>query len=323
MSSFNEGNQALNSVTRSLGYFNDHPKSITVPELKSVVPNPYPNIKIVKNKRYPDKILSLSKTPVFLDEPEQKPQPKKNLSHLSVSELAQQFDAACFFDNDFKKIKEVQTSCGNLIECFLINETPTNDLKSTPLTELPFYNPEDSSYEFIQLLLSTGNTHDVYDKLSGIDESTLSQALLWFNKTKKLKKRAMIFDWDQTLTVFNSFWNITLPNYESYLSYLMGGDERLRLIQTNLKEFSNEGIHIIILTNNTACGQNDIFLKVVDTLLKGTNYSVICSSYTAQGNKGRAITQDSRFKGCNPTKGGKRRKTRGKKKQRSTRKHSS
>ena len=161
-------------------------------------------------------------------------------------------------------------------------------------------------------MASLGQT-DTLDKFSGIQKRHTDALEAWVKTTAEYPRRAAIFDWDRTLTMFEGFSLDFYEGltYETVLRYLLGGDVRYQAIRKMFQTLHALNIQIIILTNNGACGSPDnedyrlFFQEMTNDLLYTIPFTLICSRYTANGHKGIAIRQDPRFTGCIAQQGGK------------------
>jgi hypothetical protein len=243
---------------------------------------------------------------------------------MSLQNFISDVQTAVFFDNDKNKIDEVVQACGNIIKGIQIPETSAAgasekfgslqmNLLRTKLKNKAYFDYTTKTYP-----------SDVYDIKSGIQDSHLAECDMWLDETKGVR-RAAIFDWDRTLTMFEGFGFDTYGGFtfEDLLRYLFGGDERYEKLQAYLQKLHSQNVELIILTNNGACGNPNpaaanFYKQMVDTFMNGLPYTLICSKVTANRHKGEAIKKDSRFSKCAAS-GGKR-KTRGKKKRSTTRK---
>ncbi len=241
-----------------------------------------------------------------------------------------QIQQAIFFDNDHTNIVLVYKACGNIISCVEIPESssagPTLNYGTPYMDHLRNRLKDKQYFDF----LASIQRFDTLDIVSGIQSRHLAQLQEWMENTATFPRRAAIFDWDRTLTMFEGF---SLESYEglkwgSILRYLMGGDKRFNGLRRMFQMLHEQNIQIIILTNNGACGSPDeemyrlFFQGLVEAFLDPIPFTLICSRYTARGHKGNAIRQDPRFTGCVAqalSKGGKR-KTKGKGKRKSKRK---
>jgi hypothetical protein len=273
---------------------------------------------------------------------------------------AQNFEAAIFFDNDQHKIDQVQQACGNIIRCVKVGETSHDGTlhfyTEKHMKELKNKLQDKKYFNFLLSLIPRWyaenptrppeeNPHvsDAYDIESGVQTPHIEELNSWIQETSTLSKRAAIFDWDRTLTMFEGFpikTNAT-TTFEQRLRYLLGGDERYDQIRNMLRDLHTQGIEIFILTNNGACGNphyGNLFPNLVTDLfsriIPGIPFipaTILCSRQAPyHGHKGRAIKSVTGFGACvrqqapsagNQTQGGKRRrKTKRGKKIRKTRK---
>jgi hypothetical protein len=249
------------------------------------------------------------------------PPPKPNLPFEKESNfkkvLSQDVQTAIFFDNDIHKIKQVQKSCGNLITGISVPESP-GQFAVTLFEMGRILRGSSKALQYLNFLkTSTSETYEPYDSVSGIQQVHIDQANQWLGQTTGMR-RAAIFDWDRTISMTEGilpFYDKTKFSYEDWLCYLCGGDSRMEMLRSFMHLLDKNSVEIIILTNNGSCGdpaypdRADIFKNLVDTLLQGIPYTLICSKYTADGHKGVAIKADPRFRSCKVTRGGRRRRS--------------
>jgi hypothetical protein len=247
---------------------------------------------------------------------------KPNHYNNNNSTLYESIQTAIFFDNDAHKIEEVTAMCGNIIEGISVPESP-NGAFTVPLTQIKDFlkdSPKAMKYlDFLNIAFKqySLNSVDNFDKVSGIQQEHIDKATEWLERTKEIKQRAAIFDWDRTITMFEGIFPAYDPrffSFEDWLCYLCGGDARFELLRDFLRTLHENNVEIIILTNNGSCNHPKeptyaaIFKNLVHTLLQDIPYTLICSKYTAAGHKGVAIKADPRFSKC-AVKGGRRKKT--------------
>jgi hypothetical protein len=151
--------------------------------------------------------------------------------------------------------------------------------------------------------------------MSGIQIKHIPFIEQWINDTAKQTPRAILFDWDRTITMIEGVhvnkdgmvglktemktkYGIDLPNItiEDTLLYLCGGPERLAMLRTIMSECIALGIDIIFLTNNGGCmpeGVNGL-REIMDGLFPpGAHYDVICSRPAPYlGDKGKAFREE-------------------------------
>jgi hypothetical protein len=226
-------------------------------------------------------------------------------------------ETAIFFDNDPHKIKQVSQSCGNIIKGISIPET-AKKFAVTLIDMTRILQGSPKALQYLNFLkTSTNETYEPYDSVSGIQQVHIDEANQWLGETTGLR-RAAIFDWDRTISMTEGIiplYDKSQFSYEDWLAYLCGGDSRMEMLRSFMRSLYINNVEIIILTNNGSCGDPTnpegaaIFKNLVNTLLQGIPYTLICSYFTAAGDKGVAIRKNSRFSTCKVTSGGRRRKT--------------
>jgi hypothetical protein len=162
---------------------------------------------------------------------------------------------------------------------------------------------------------------DMYDSTSGISKTDIDIYYQWEADTAATgPRRAVILDWDRTLTQVEGFilsldpetvfggngvvrhWvskgKLTKPypppvtSYDT-LMYLFGGKERFAMIRAWLQDIISKGIHIIILTNNTGC-RFEVFRQLLSEFLPAST-QLICSGLDFGGDKGQALLSEPRL----------------------------
>jgi hypothetical protein len=129
----------------------------------------------------------------------------------------------------------------------------------------------------------------------------------WVDKSDVLENRVVFFDWDYVLNQHNGF--VLVQNYteNSYLRllndtlyYLIGGAERLRVIQNMLQHLLDNKIKIFILTSNGNANQSAAkvrrqFVELLQVLFKYRYFQdrhlIYASSGHSFGAKSSAINR--------------------------------
>ena len=260
------------------------------------------------------------------------------LTDKELSDLLAQFsppieklyEAAIFFDNEAKNLYEPNKGVCEVcpdddkMTCIKVNET--KDIKECPWNEEPLksyikqFGNENIYLNALRILYNS----DKFDVLSGIQNYEISTLNDWIEETESLQdKRAAIFDWDRTLTMFEglvlgrgsvrklleTFIKMTplksakhesLQDFtkeitsEDILLYLLGGEERLARIREMFQNCYYNQISIYILTNNGLAKDNDSFREILAKLFDGIPYTLIWSG-DGQG-KGIHLKKLAKFK---------------------------
>ena len=211
-----------------------------------------------------------------------------------------------FLDNDSTQIRLVRTALPR-IETIHIPESES--LHAQPLSEIQRQLESMSGQSFttnryIERVTRIRKTpHHAYDPVSGIQESHIAQIDSWIERTNGSSKRALLIDWDRTLTVFEGYVGDDeggiignrIEYYEDLLTFLLGGASRLAAIRAMLRRAHAAHIDIYIVTNNGGC--NDIpsgFNHFVKQLFQSIPYVLICGKEYG-GHKGRALESYPEF----------------------------
>lgn len=227
-------------------------------------------------------------------------------------------DAAIFFDNEPSYTASVGRSCRN-IYCVTVPQT-------SPLPETSLYEPGPlrsfseglfhMKNEYVRTLLRLGSETDRYDPVSGLNGDSYDAAARWMAATNGVVRRAALFDFDRTITVFEGFFalediqkhpdvagfGITDGFVRDQLVYLVGGEERLASLRSFFRWFRDNGCDIYVLTNNTSCrtdGTHNNLVKLLIELFEGLPFGLICGA-AFKGNKARALLQIPDFEGVCP-----------------------
>ena len=260
------------------------------------------------------------------------------LTDKELSDLLAQFsppaeklyEAAIFFDNEANNLYEPKKGVCEVcpdddkMTCIKVNET--KDIKECPWTEEPLksyikqFGNENIYLNALRILYDS----DKFDVLSGIQDYDFSILNDWIEETESLgDRRAAIFDWDRTLTMFEglvlgrgsvrnlleTFIKMTplksakhdsLQDFtkeitsEDILLYLLGGQERLDKIREMFQNCYYNQVSIYILTNNGHAKKNDSFSEILAKLFDGIPYTLIWSG-DRQG-KGIHLKKLAKFK---------------------------
>jgi hypothetical protein len=242
--------------------------------------------------------------------------------------MAEPYDAVYFIDNDQSYIDQVR-SCPKIT----IEKVPgiEGDPPFVPmLTDAEFISKlSDDAQNAMKFFTHRDGGNDMYDKISGIRYNHISKILSWASTTEG--KKAILIDFDRTITLFegmmlhkNILFKDSYPQPQlshltpdGYIEYLVGGIDRLSMLQYLFSTLYTLGVDIFILTNSMSYISNSIgFNELIQIISKGGPVEII-SSRMFGSNKYHAIMADSRFARVCASEGGKR-KTR-KNKKRNTR----
>lgn len=247
----------------------------------------------------------------------------------SEAQPIEPYRAAIFFDNDHAKIAQVLAACPT-IKGVAVPETHGTSLLGgskrllMKFTDEPLKSiisesgGEDNLY--IKISRFYGFDNEQFDPVSGISEDHISQLRLWLAETEHIYPRAVIFDWDRTLTktegvllpsVGLPMEPITsmirhIPNatersqtdlIEDMLKIMCGGSARLAMLREMFNTIKDSGAHIIILTNNDLCFTYS-YKQLLDGLIPkpGPQVYLACSKNPPFfGNKGNRLRANHLF----------------------------
>jgi hypothetical protein len=229
--------------------------------------------------------------------------------------LTGKIENAIFFDDDDKNIQSVTDQCST-IKTIKIDRT--EELTEISIDSIPIElkgEPTELGKDvntYAGFLQKIEISDDLYDPKSGIQQKHIDELNTWLSTIPpdKYTNTAAIFDWDRTLSVFEGIFpysaiigNIISQELvpktinESMITYLLGGEARLRMIRNMLTMLSNKGIQLFILTNNGSCSIKDDFTEYV-TLLTDTipKENILCSfPEPYNSNKGAFLSSNPQF----------------------------
>jgi hypothetical protein len=239
-----------------------------------------------------------------------------NNNYNNIGEgLAKQYKSALFIDNAQDHILQMQSSCNRGMTVLKVDESPS-------LRPIPYDHPLMISYAN---MIGLDNTYLIttrkisqagyLDPVSGIQLKHVPFIEQWINLTSKHAPRAILFDWDRTITMIEGVhvnkdgmaglknemkqkYGIDLPDItiEDTLLYLCGGRERLTLLRIIMSECIRLKIDVIFLTNNGGCTSEGVngLREIMDGLFPpGAHYDVICSRPAPYlGDKGKAFREE-------------------------------
>ena len=206
------------------------------------------------------------------------------------------YTSAIFFDNDPNNIANVSALC-NRIQCVAVPEGRENLISFTkePLKSYLKTIPGNEYAAYVKEVYTSNGKEpqDIYDPISGIKRKEINILNTWL--TSGEGKRAAIFDWDRTITTVEGFLSLNRPLTDKFkedmLIYLLGGKLRLQTIRQMFQDCRNNGVDIIILTNNGGC-KYDFFDELLLHLIQGP-YNKICSNSLT--GKGLFLARDTLF----------------------------
>ena len=188
------------------------------------------------------------------------------------------YTSIVFYDNDIGNIFDVDRTWNRdpikpMIACNHIDD-------KLPNTLLLDNTQRDINYTFLQIFdyntyvieLRRENFQEKTIPCQGFSDSHKNDLITWIQQ-KQGKPFIVIFDWDQTISVTNGIIvpvNITDKMYQECAEYLLGGADRLKMLQELEKFILDNNGEIIILTSNTLAyelplqdSKRHIFLKIV------------------------------------------------------------
>jgi hypothetical protein len=243
------------------------------------------------------------------------------------------YDSVYFIDNDQLFIDQVSMCPRIVIEKVDGIEGYPPLVPMPPDAEFADKLSDEAKFAMTFFTYSDGKK-DTYDRISGIRDTHIARILDW---AATEGRKAILIDFDRTISLFEGIKlfprHVLLKNsypqpelapltVNGYIEYLVGGTERLRMLQDLFSNLYALNIDIFILTNNSVCITNPIgFDELVKVISQGRPVNYICSKASG-GNKHAAIITDPRFATvCQASSGGKRRTIRRRKNKRKTRRH--
>ena len=241
---------------------------------------------------------------------------------------AADYDSALFLDNDLTYIDQLKR-CPKITTIHvggIQGQPPEVDIVDGPEYEEFRAGLSDAGRVAMKAFCKNFNNRDLYDVSSGIKEEHMEQAFEWLNAewTKSDGKKAILIDFDRTLTVIEGFSADDYPNTltfkerfphpgltaEGYMNYLVGGNKRLHLVQAFFDILYTQYIDIFILTNNQACVFSPVYFNdLVSVLTDGRPVNYICGLRFG-GNKYDAVINTPGFASVCAAQGGRRRNKR-------------
>jgi hypothetical protein len=241
---------------------------------------------------------------------------------MASSSSFEPYTAAIFFDNEQNNITTVGSICPT-ITCVKVPESertsiyapayPTIKYDQSPLKEYIIINGFETNgyYRFCK---GAGQVDDTFDSVSGLKQEHSAILNNWIQSTAAGTKRAAIFDWDRTITLFEgilggnqaSTLNELFQKYgvsddpnpvESALLYLCGGPGRLGMLRGMFQNCVNNNVDVIILTNNNSASGvpfQEIIRGIAPTarvIISGSH----ALEYDIRGNKGKVLERDPYF----------------------------
>jgi hypothetical protein len=236
---------------------------------------------------------------------------------------AADYDSALFLDNDLTYIEQLKW-------CPKITSIHVGGIQGSPPEVNIVNGPEyeefraglsDEGREAMKFFCINFNNRDLYDVSSGIKEEHIEQALNWAEGDGK---KAILIDFDRTLSVIEGFSSDHYPNTftfkqrypqpeitaEGYINYLVGGTVRLYKLRAMLTLLYAQGIDIFILTNNPGCMNSPVYFNdLVSVITEGRPVNYICGLRFG-GNKYYAVVNTPGFASLCAFEGGRRRNKR-------------
>jgi hypothetical protein len=153
-----------------------------------------------------------------------------------------------FFDDVELNLKQMK--CSN-INKILVNEVSVSQDDITSYRNTTKNN-------FIDLLDSVEFSDSMTDTTGiGISYSQINDLYNWIFKTSNIHRRFVIFDWDNTITIYDGL--ITLTDdlmkelniaYQDVAEFIVGGCKRLAELKKLFRNLIKNNINFYILTNN-------------------------------------------------------------------------
>lgn len=229
------------------------------------------------------------------------------------------YDAAIYFENDPCQIEQVEAVFSNILQTIRIAESPVDQLRTDLSTIAKRFNltPENNVYLEMQSLKAIHlkqKQFENFDSKSGIQLIHIEQLRNWINDTDHLPQRVALFDWDRTITMFESI-KILEPEFKSDFKGLHDRTSnrpwtvydvrehtlrlalsplRLGLLRQTMSMLFRKNIDIVLITNNQGCVDDKFggyWRALVDQFFGSTPYKLI-SSLRYHGNKGFALLQE-------------------------------
>lgn len=282
-------------------------------------------------------------------------EPVKNQSANLEDLFPKPFDAAFFLDNDQGHIEKL-ASCGDNLTARKVPDGNMGVRLDSPYFLDTFIGgmsekAKRAAEVFVKILLWNQNSVENLDIGSGIGPEDSKAVKEWVSRNAG-KRLAVLIDYDRTLTVIEGGFLLgtSLEDMKEYLygqippphldfrdelddltieglvEYYVGGQERMRMLQSFFDFLYENNVSIILLTNNVACpSRRGIFHEIMDVLTRNRPSTVLCGMDFGFDKKRTIQEQGSVYgKVCPILQGGKRNRKRTRripKKKRKTQKH--
>lgn len=316
------------------------------PPVPAPVPAPAP-VQVPTRGRTPARVPARSRTPAIpahvraaLAE-EQPPNiehtipARTNIAH----DVATQYDAAIFFDNEQNHIDIVPIACPT-ITAIKVPEThprPAPLFTQSPLKEYIASLGENTYIEVLQRK-TPKELFDYYDPVSGLASAHVDRLRAWMEDTADKAHRVAVFDWDRTITIVEGLFTyeteahirsivpgLTWATFvNDTMLYLCGGSERVQFLKDMFALLHENNVDIAILTNNKGCPTQVALIRsiLIELLPPGAQAIIYCSAPKPYyGNKGARLQDAAKFKRLCPPHAGGRRTRRAVRSRKSTRRH--
>jgi hypothetical protein len=185
-----------------------------------------------------------------------------------------------FLDNDHEHIIDLQK---NIIPLETIE---VDEIKPNPFATKPF--PKRSYTDYFAkkrntyAILSRRAGEEPYIPTNGITKANIKSIDNWLLHSSNVKTKIVLFDWDRTISVVEGFY--PSPRLTEFLQhtmeYLLGGEDRIKMLQSLFKKLVENKVHIFVVTNNSAAlTARKLFLTMIKYLNPSfVDDNLICSA---------------------------------------------
>lgn len=233
-----------------------------------------------------------------------------------VCEPQERIRHGIFFDNAAESLDDVRRYCKQIQ--FVKVPDSGGKVKSLsfedPAFQVVLREIGSRNLYFISLR-NTGAQGDRFDTKSGLRPQHEAVLQKWLASTENVAQegRAVLLDWDRTLTVIEGYHNLMSWGavqrliasgklqasrvIEDTLRYLMGGTTRLKWLRDMIDSIPTD-VELVVLTNNKSCldaEHKKFFKQLLSSLFNGRRYSLICGA-DFDFDKGAALSASAMFR---------------------------
>jgi hypothetical protein len=200
-----------------------------------------------------------------------------------------------FLDNDHEHILDLQK-----------NITPLKTIEVDEIKPNPFATGLSPKISYIDHFVKKNNKYanlsnqvgeEPYTPSNGITKDNIKSIDKWLLHSANVKIKIVLFDWDRTISVVEGFFpHPKLTEFlEDTMEYLLGGKERIQMLQLLFQKLVGKKVHVFVVTNNPAAfTARPLFLKMIKYVDPDfVDKNLICSA--EEKSKSIALMKSSAF----------------------------